>query len=87
MPYNEYIDKENGSKELAKIAIKHGARTVDMVQRDNRLTIEIRDPTEPVAVESLFYFMEGLSIAIGQLAEGLFDSGKKWKHLRGLYTG
>ncbi|KEZ25373.1 hypothetical protein A3SK_0121430 [Pseudomonas amygdali pv. tabaci str. 6605] len=72
MPFNEFIDNGKGSKELAKLRLPQGTKTVEIVQKDNRLEISIVDSLHPVELNSLFYLLEGISIAIGQLLEASF---------------
>ncbi|MBD8705862.1 hypothetical protein IFT47_04360 [Pseudomonas sp. CFBP 13711] len=72
MPFNEFIDNGNGSNELAKLSFSQGTRTVEIVQKITKLEINIVDSKGAVALDSLFYFLEGISIAIGQLLEASF---------------
>lgn len=72
LPFNEFIDNGRGSMKLAKLALSQGTRTVEMIQKGNKLDIEIVDSKDPVDLDSLFYFIEGISIATGQLLEASF---------------
>ncbi|MGY8832601.1 MAG: hypothetical protein ACKVIS_24335, partial [Pseudomonadales bacterium] len=72
MPFNEYVDNGKGAKELAKLTLSQGAKTIEIVQASNRLDITIVDSKDPVELDSLFYLLEGISIAIGQLLEASF---------------
>lgn len=67
MPFNEYIENGKGSKELAKLTLSQGTKTIEIVQKGNRLDISVVDSKDPVELDSLFYLLEGISIAIGQL--------------------
>ena len=72
LPFNESIDNGKGSKELAKLSLSQGTKTVVIVQNGNKLDINIVDSKDPVELDSLFYLLEGISIAIGQLLEASF---------------
>jgi hypothetical protein len=72
MPFNEFINNGKGSNELAKLSFQQGTRKVEITQTGNKLDINISDTKDAVALDSLFYFLEGISIAIGQLLEASF---------------
>ncbi|MES2869228.1 MAG: hypothetical protein V4749_06625 [Pseudomonadota bacterium] len=72
LPFNESIDNGKGSKELAKMSLSQGTKTIEIVQNGNKLDINILDSKDPVDLDSLFYLLEGISIAIGQLLEASF---------------
>lgn len=69
LPFNEFIEGGKGTRELAKLVLSQGTKTVEMTQEGSRLSIKIIDSEEIVELSSLFYFLEGLSVAIGQLLE------------------
>lgn len=72
MPFNEFIDNGNGSSELAKLSLSQGTKTIEIAQKGNKLDITVVDSKDPVELDSLFYLLEGISIAIGQLLEASF---------------
>lgn len=72
LPFNEFINNGKGSKELAKLSLSQGTKTVEIVQKGNKLDINVVDSKDPVELDSLFYLLEGVSIAIGQLLEASF---------------
>ncbi len=72
MPFNEFIDNGKGSRELAKLVFSQGTQTVKITQEGSKLNISIIDSKDSVELSSLFYILEGISIAIGQLLEASF---------------
>ncbi|WOD12969.1 hypothetical protein RPW65_09060 [Pseudomonas sp. NyZ704] len=72
LPFNEFIDNGKGSKELAKLVLSEGTKTVEITQELTKLSIEMVDSKDPVDLSSLFYVLEGISIATGQLLEASF---------------
>nr|WP_298171154.1 hypothetical protein [uncultured Pseudomonas sp.] len=72
LPFNEFIDNGKGSRKLAKLVLSQGAKTVEITQEESKLSINILDSKDPVELSSLFYVLEGISIAIGQLLEASF---------------
>lgn len=72
LPFNEYIDTGKGSRKLSKLVLSQERRTIEITQEEERLLIKITDPENIVELSSLFYILEGISIAIGQLLEASF---------------
>ncbi|WP_139832599.1 hypothetical protein [Pseudomonas sp. B26(2017)] len=72
LPFNEYVDNGKGSMELAKLSLSQGTKTIEIVQKNSKLDINIVDSEDPVELDSLFHLLEGISIAIGQLLEASF---------------
>ncbi|CRL97169.1 hypothetical protein [Pseudomonas sp. 24 E 1] len=69
LPFNKFIDNGKGSSELAKLTLSRGTITINITQEKSRLSIEIKDSNESVELSSIFYLLEGISIATGQLLE------------------
>lgn len=72
MPFNEFVDNGKGSNEFAKLSFSQGTREFNFIQGRNKLDINIFDNKNAVTLDSLFFLLEGISIAIGQLLEASF---------------
>lgn len=69
LPFNEFIDNGKGSRVLARLVLSQGVKRLEITQEESRLNINVFDSKDPVELHTLFYMLEGISIAIGQLLE------------------
>lgn len=72
LPFNEYIDTGKGSKKLSKLVLSQERRVIEITQEEESLLIKVTDTENAVDLSTLFYLLEGISIAVGQLLEASF---------------
>ena len=87
MPFNEFTNNGNGSSELAQLSLTQGTKTIVITQSASRLDISIEDNKDPVELDSLFFLLEGISIAIGQLLEASFIVARNGKTYEAFIQG
>lgn len=69
LPYCEYVERGDGARILSKLSMDIGGRRVVIEQKSDVLEIAFSHCSDSVSMDSVFSFLKGLSIAIGQLVE------------------
>ena len=69
MPYCEHVERGDGARTLSKLSIDVGGRSVVIEQKPDMLEIAFLHCGDMISIDSVFSFLKGLSIAIGQLVE------------------